>query len=184
MKTECAGHWMSSGGRAVSLSFWESFPKLVLVAKRTTAMSPLGIPPATDLADGPEPPNLSDYFTRTRLTPAAVDGMVRLAEIWRLTGSETCALLGGVSKRTWSRMKKRQWSGTLSQDTLTRISALLGIFKGLRLLFSEPLSDEWVRLLNNGPLFEGHSPLDTMIQGGIAKMLDVRRYIDGLCSSS
>jgi hypothetical protein len=76
-------------------------------------------------------------------------------------------------------MKKREWSGTLSQDTLTRISALLGIFKGLRLLFSKPLSDEWVRLPNQGPLYGGRRPLDTMI-GGIPKMLEVRRHIDAL----
>jgi hypothetical protein len=106
--------------------------------------------------------------------------MVRLAEIWRLTGPEVCALLGDVSERTWFRMKKGEWSGTLSQDTLTRISALIGIFKGLRLLFSEPLSDEWVRLLNKGPLYGGRRPLDTMIEGGIPKMLEVRRHIDAL----
>ena len=77
-------------------------------------------------------------------------------------------------------MKKHEWSGTLSQDTLTRISALVGIFKGLRLLFSEPLSDEWVRLPNKGPLFGGRRPLDAMIEGGIPIMLDVRRHIDAL----
>jgi hypothetical protein len=105
---------------------------------------------------------------------------VRLAEIWRLTGPEVCALLGDVSERTWFRMKKRDWSGTLSQDTLTRTSALIGIFKGLRLLFSEPLSDEWVRSANKGPLFGGRRPLDAMIEGGIPKMLEVRRHIDAL----
>ena len=127
-----------------------------------------------------QPPNLSDPLTRQRLTPSSVDGMVRLAEIWRLTGPEICALLGDVSDRTWLRMKKRQWSGSLSQDTLTRISALIGIFKGLRLLFSEPLSDDWVRIANKGPLFGGRRPLDTMIEGGIPKMLEVRRHIDAL----
>ncbi|PPD09629.1 MAG: DUF2384 domain-containing protein, partial [Methylocystis sp.] len=51
---------------------------------------------------------------------------------------------------------------------------------GLRLLFSEPLSDEWVRLPNKGPLYGGRRPLDAMIEGGIPKMLEVRRYIDAL----
>ena len=126
------------------------------------------------------PPSLADLSTRGRLTPAAVDGIVRLAEIWRLTSAEICALLGDVSERTWFRMKKGAWSGTLSQDTLTRVSALVGIFKGLRLLFSEPLSDEWVRLPNKGPLYGGRRPLDAMIEGGIPKMLEVRRHIDAL----
>ncbi|MBG0809927.1 DUF2384 domain-containing protein [Methylosinus sp. H3A] len=136
--------------------------------------------PATDFSSPPTPPNLADAATRERLTPAAVEGVVRLAEIWRLTSAEVCALLGGASERTWFRMKKGQWSGALSQDTLTRVSALVGIFKGLRLLFSEPLSDEWVRLPNKGPLYGGRRPLDAMTEGGIPKMLEVRRHIDAL----
>jgi hypothetical protein len=126
------------------------------------------------------PPNLSDEPTRKRLTASAVEGMVRLADLWQLTGPEVCALLGDVSVRTWTRMKSGEWSGTLSQDTLTRISALVGIFKGLRLLFSQPLADDWVRLPNNGPLYSGRRPLDTIIEGGIPKMLEVRRHVDAL----
>jgi len=136
--------------------------------------------PATDAGQAAAIPNLSDAGTRERLTPAAVDGVVRLAEIWRLTSAEVCALLGDLSERTWFRMKKREWSGALSQDALTRISALVGIFKGLRLLLSEPLSDEWVRLPNKGPLYGGRRPLDVMIEGGIPKMLEVRQHIDAL----
>jgi hypothetical protein len=114
------------------------------------------------------------------LTPAAIEGVLRLTEIWRLTSAEACALLGDISERTWFRMKKGEWSGALSQDTLTRVSALVGIFKGLRLLFSEPLSDEWIRLPNKGALYGGRRPLDVLIEGGIPKMLEVRRHIDAL----
>ena len=128
----------------------------------------------------PNPPSLSDAETRARLTPAAIDGMVRLADLWQLTTAEICALLGDVSERTWFRMKKREWPGALSQDGLTRVSALLGLFKGLRLLFSEPLCDEWIRLPNKGPLYGGRRPLDAMIEGGIPKLLEVRRHIDAL----
>lgn len=138
------------------------------------------IRPVIDAGPLPGMPNLANPVMRARLTPAAVDGVVRLAEIWRLTGAEVCSLLGDVSERTWFRMKKHEWSGALSQDTLTRISALVGIFKGLRLLFSEPLSYEWVRLPNKGPLYGGRRPLDAMIEGGIPKMLEVRRHIDAL----
>ena len=140
--------------------------------------------PALDPGPALDPPNLADPGTRARLTPAAVDGMVRLAAIWRLTSAETCALLGDVSERTWFRMKKGEWSGSLSQDTLTRVSALTGIFKGLRLLFSQPLSDEWIRLPNKGPLYGGRRPLDAMIEGGIPRMLEVRRHVDALRGGS
>lgn len=142
--------------------------------------SALPIRPAVDPGPPPIPPSLSDPATRDRLTPAAIDGILRLAEIWRLTSAEACALLGDISERTWFRMKKGERSGALSQDTLTRISALVGIFKGLRLLFSQPLSDEWIRLPNKGPLYAGQRPLDVIIHGGIPRMLEVRRHIDAL----
>lgn len=126
------------------------------------------------------PANLADVSARTRLTPAAVTGIVRLADIWRLTSTEICTLIGDVSERTWFRMKKGEWDGALSQDSLTRISALIGIFKGLRLLFSEKLADEWVRLPNKGQLYGGRRPLDVMIEGGIPKLLQVRQHVDAL----
>jgi hypothetical protein len=126
------------------------------------------------------PANLADAAVRERLTPAAVAAAVRLADFWRLTSTEICALLGDVSERTWFRMKKGEWTGVLAQDTLTRISALIGIFKGLRLLFSKQLAHEWVRLPNKGPLYGGRRPLDIMIEGGIPKLLLVRRHVDAL----
>ena len=135
---------------------------------------------AIDVASPSELPNLADPATRVRLTPAAVAAIARLADIWHLTAAEICALLGDVSDRTWFRMKKGEWSGTLSQATLTRISALIGIFKGLQSLFSAPLCDEWVRLPNKGPLYQDRRPVDAMIEGGIPKILEVRRHIDAL----
>ena len=123
---------------------------------------------------------LAEARTRSELTPAAVTAVVRLATIWRLNTAEICILLGDVSERTWFRMKKGNWPGTLTQDGLTRISALLGIYKGLHLLFSVPLSDDWIRLPNKGPLFANLSPLAAMLAGGIPTMLEVRRHIDAL----
>lgn len=136
--------------------------------------------PAADVGTLPDLPNLADPTTRAHLTPAAVAAVIRLAAIWHLSNAEIRALLGDLSDRTWFRMKSGEWSGTLSQDVLTRISALIGIFKGLHLLFSEPLCDEWVRLPNKGPLYQGRRPVDAMIAGGIPKLLEVRRHIDAL----
>ena len=126
------------------------------------------------------PPNLADAAVRRRLTGAALEAVIRLAEIWGLTSHEVCALLGDVSERTWFRMKKGAWPGPLSQDALTRVSALVGLFKGLRLMFSAPLCDEWVRVPNKRSLFGGRAPLQAMIEGGIPTMLEARRHVDAL----
>ncbi len=132
--------------------------------------------PATSL-------NLSEPATRLRLTPAAIDGMIRLAELWRLSTEETCLLLGDMSERSWFRLKKQgrvDRTLRLSQDMLTRISVLVGIFKGLRLLFSEPLADDWIRLPNRGALFGGRSPLAVAIERGIPGLLEIRNHVDAL----
>jgi hypothetical protein len=63
---------------------------------------------------------------------------------------------------------------------MTRISALVGVYKGLHLLFVDDMADRWPNLNNKGPLFVRLSPIESMIKGGIPQMLDVRRYVDAV----
>ncbi len=116
---------------------------------------------------------------RERLTPTAIRAMKRVADRWNLKGHEAAALLG-VSPSTWDRMNAGKWDGSLSQDQLTRVSAIVGVFKGLHLLFADGMANRWVRLRNKGPLFENLSPVEAMIEGGIPVLLDVRRHVDAL----
>ncbi len=115
---------------------------------------------------------------RVRLSEVAVKAFLALANAWELSNGEASALLG-VSASTLDRMK-RGYRPTLSQDQLTRVSALVGIYKGLHLLFVDETADEWTRLPNRGPLFDRETPIQAMIEGGIPRMLDVRRYIDAV----
>ncbi len=116
---------------------------------------------------------------RRRLTPAGLEAMRNLAPAWRLTGDEMAALLG-VSASTWDRIRAGTWAQALSQDQLTRVSALVGIYKGLHLLFADDMADRWPRLVNTGPLFEGRTPIETMTEGGIPSMIETRRHVDAL----
>src|SRR3546814_16123227 len=63
---------------------------------------------------------------RRRLTGAAVKAVLRLVDAWGGSNAEGAALLG-VSESTWDRMKAGRWDGVLSQDQLTRASALIGV---------------------------------------------------------
>jgi uncharacterized protein (DUF2384 family) len=66
----------------------------------------------------------------------------------------------------------------LTQDELTRISLLIGIFKALNILFSERLANQWVSRPNSNPMFRNQPPLVFLIQGGMPGMLAVRRLLD------
>lgn len=126
------------------------------------------------------PDDLANDAVRQRLTPAALEGFLRVAHIWRLASQESTGLLGGIADRTWFRMKAHEWSGSLSQDQLTRLSGIFGVFKGLNLLFSQNIADEWVRLANRGGPFNGRSPLEVMLAEGIPGIIRVRRHVDAL----
>ncbi|WP_216361245.1 antitoxin Xre-like helix-turn-helix domain-containing protein [Caulobacter mirabilis] len=121
----------------------------------------------------------SNEADRQRLSAAAIKAFRSMARIWDLSNAEAASLLG-VSSSTWDRIKASRWDGALGQDQLTRVSALVGVYKGLHLLFADDMADRWPRLQNRGPIFERATPIEAMIEGGIPRMLEVRRYVDAV----
>jgi uncharacterized protein (DUF2384 family) len=135
-----------------------------------------------EFEEGPSPGFSSTFgheADRARLSSVAIKAMKGIAAHWQLRGQEIAALLG-VSPSTWDRMAAEKWEQSLSQDQLTRVSAVVGVFKGLHLLFADDMADRWARLRNKGPLFDNRTPIEAMIDGGIPAMLDVRRHVDAL----
>ena len=108
-----------------------------------------------------------------------VKAVVRATDAWGLTNREAAALFD-VPPATWSRMKAGNYRGTLDQDKVTRASLIVGIFKGLRLLFNGPLAYGWPKTANQGPGFDGKTPVRVMCEGGIPAMMRVRQHIDAL----
>ncbi|MBW8319723.1 MAG: DUF2384 domain-containing protein [Rhizobium sp.] len=121
----------------------------------------------------------SSEADRLRLSATALKAFRRLVVQWNLTGQQAAALLG-VSTSTWERLKPEVASKSLTQDQMTRISALVGIYKALNLLFADAMADRWPQLVNAGPLFGHRTPVTAMIEGGIPHMLEVRRYLDAV----
>ncbi|MBN8997361.1 MAG: DUF2384 domain-containing protein [Rhizobiales bacterium] len=134
---------------------------------------------ASPIAALPERQDFSTGAERARLSKVALKAFRRLVEAWGLTGQQAAALLD-VSSSTWERLKQDGRDRSLSQDQLTRISALVGIYKGLHLLFADDMADRWPGLGNRAPLFARMSPIESMMKGGIPQMLDVRRYVDAI----
>ncbi|MGB0123553.1 MAG: DUF2384 domain-containing protein, partial [Silvibacterium sp.] len=103
--------------------------------------------------------DLSDPATRRRLSLAAVRGFLGIMEKWNLRDPDARQLLGGMSTGSFYALKKEPKGRALDQDTLTRISLLVGIFKALNILYSPKLADAWMTLPNTNPMFRGLSPL-------------------------
>ena len=123
-------------------------------------------------------PNLSNPEVRRKLSPGGLRTFVNNTEKWELTEVQARSLLGGVASSTYHAWKTNPRGKQLDQDTLTRISLVIGIYKGLNIYFNKPLADRWITLGTRGPLFAGTSPLEYMIQNGLPGMVDVRRMLD------
>ncbi|HTX77836.1 MAG TPA: antitoxin Xre-like helix-turn-helix domain-containing protein [Terracidiphilus sp.] len=121
-------------------------------------------------------PNLADSATRKRLSPAAIKGFFRLAARWQVKDEDARQLLGGISSGSFYALKKN--SRALDQDTLTRISLLVGIFKDLHILYSQRLADRWIQLPNSNPMFHGGTPLAYMLRLGLPGMMHLRQLLD------
>jgi Protein of unknown function (DUF2384) len=121
--------------------------------------------------------DLSRKENRTRLSPAAIKGLLRIATRWTLRDEDTRALLGGISSGSFYALKNRA-TKTLDEDQLTRVSLLVGIYKALNILYSQKLADAWIMLPNTNPMFGGDSPLNYMKKAGIPAFLRVRQLLD------
>jgi Protein of unknown function (DUF2384) len=122
--------------------------------------------------------NLSEPRTRARLSPAALKAFLRIMDLWSVKDSDARQLLGGVSSGSYYGLKHASKRRALDQDTLTRISLLIGIFKALNILYSKSLADAWIALPNDNPMFRGSSPLAYIMQRGQPGMVAVRQLLD------
>lgn len=122
--------------------------------------------------------DLTNPAERERLSPSAIRAFLNISEKWALTEVQARALLGGIASSTLHAWKSDPESQKLSQDTLVRISLVIGIYKALHIYFSKAWADRWIRLANRGALFAGRPPVDFMIRHGQPGMLEVRRMLD------
>lgn len=126
----------------------------------------------------PIPDRRRDPEVRRRLSGPGMRTFFNIAAVWGLSVNDQRGLLGWPAVSTYHKYKSGH-VGTLSYDTLVRISLLIGIYKALHILYPEPeLADQWVRLRNSNPIFGSNTPLSLMIDSGIDGLYRVRRLLD------
>lgn len=126
----------------------------------------------------PDRPSLDSAADRVRLTGPGLRTFFNIADEWALSTDQQRILLGGISKSSLHNWKTGNVSA-LSRDQLERVSLVLGIYKGMALLFADGDGGKrWLKAENTEPVFGGGSPLSRMLRGGIEDLYAARRYID------
>jgi|TARA_B100000929_G_scaffold287197_1_gene273493 hypothetical protein len=111
----------------------------------------------------------------------ALKSFFNIMEKWQCSAADQRVLLGGIGTTTYHKYRKLP-EVRLPNDTLERISYVMGIHKALRILFSNTpeMAHEWVRRPNRAAPFNGQSALDYMLAGQVVSLADTRRYLDGV----
>lgn len=107
----------------------------------------------------------------------ALKAFFNITHQWSLTSDQEGTLLG-VPMSTLYRWKSKK-NGSLTADTLERISYILGIYQALRILLpTKEAANAWIKKANTAPLFNGKTALDKLMLGHVIDLADVRRYLD------
>ena len=119
---------------------------------------------------------------RTRTSAPGLRTFREIADRLGLTAVERIAILGDPGRSTyyqWIKKAREYHPLTLPLDTLLRISAVLGIYRALTILFEdESQAMIWLKGSHRGTLFSGVSPMEYMLEGGHDGLISVRRYLD------
>lgn len=122
-------------------------------------------------AANPEVPHITDEEAS-----AAARAVIKLFEKWGVTDAVAREILGGLSARTYARWKAGD-HGRIDRDLATRLSLLMGIHKGLRILFTQAERGyAWVSKPND--IFGGRTPVEIMAEGSIFSLARIRSYLD------
>jgi hypothetical protein len=134
--------------------------------------------PETKSLNALDPGSLRDPALRQSLSGSAVRLFLKLADLWQLSVEQRRILLGDVSRQTYHNWQNGK-TATLSRDQLERVSLLLGIHKGLKLLFADDVAGmRWLKSANLDLPFTGKAPLERALLGSINDLYVLRRYVD------
>lgn len=98
-------------------------------------------------------------------------------DAWGVKIKQHQVLLGSPDRN-----KFEQWQQgnieSMNLDVIIRISYIIGIYKGLGLIFNDRnRADKWINKPNEE--FNGQSALESMFGGDIDQLKQVREFVDG-----
>ncbi|MCV9938248.1 DUF2384 domain-containing protein [Boseaceae bacterium BT-24-1] len=123
---------------------------------------------------------------RARVSGPVMRTFENIAKRWDLPERRRLQILGCNQRdfRNWVRLARRHQPLVLETNTLMRISAILGVFAGLR-QFGKTAEEEKHWLLSPIPVapFAGQAPIG-LLSESFERQIDVRRYLEAIVPSS
>lgn len=97
---------------------------------------------------------------------------------FRLSQAEGQILMGNMPHSSYYKGLS-QHNVRLNRDQRERISYLLGIYKALRILFTDAeQAMTWINRANTLPPFHGKTPRAYLMEGSLVRLAEVRRFLD------
>lgn len=101
-----------------------------------------------------------------------------IAKAWGLSEDDEAAILGQPDREALCAWKDGK-GPEVAEETMLRISYVLGIFKAINILLPiRERADAWISKSNTAPIFGGRSARDRMTDGDIEDLKAVRQYLD------
>lgn len=151
----------------------------------------MAMPKASSAARQPDPER-SDHLDQSRFSPQnrrrlsapGVRAFLAIADLWGLDEEQRLLILGCPARSTfykWAKIAREHGEMTLDVDTLTRISAVLGIHQALGILHpSEKEGVAWLKTPHGATVFGGRTPLALVTSGTQDGLMTVRRFLDAV----
>lgn len=112
---------------------------------------------------------------------AGLRAALRILDKWKASSDQACKILR-ISRSTYTRAKQAgEWTVSLDQDQMHRISFVLSIHATLRTVFDNPENVYgFLTMDNRNEFFNGRKPIDIMAQGDMISLYETARRIDAL----
>jgi hypothetical protein len=127
-------------------------------------------------------PRIATAESRRSLSGPGLRTFIAIADLWGLNETDRRLILGDPPRSTyqkWCKTAREHQELTLDVDTLTRISAVLGIHGALQILFlTEADGISWLKSPHKALVFGGYPPIDFIRSGPLDAILTVRRFLD------
>lgn len=100
--------------------------------------------------------------------------LANLVDRFAFKETEARILMGDMPRSTYTSHRSK-----LNRDQKERVSYLLGIYKSLRILFDDAeQARTWINRKNTLSPFNGLTPKEYLLEGGIVRLSEVRKFLD------